>query len=237
MGLNTATVLALWRYYLLSSDKIDEAKRIEFNNEAHPNNSVMSVDLSASGGDLCVAKLIVQKSITGWEEAQTVTWSEPDTDITKGKIINLYSKWQPNILILDADGLGYPIYVSVKKAIDGAIGFRGAQKPKGIGAGNQRADGYIALKDFIENGWLKLTCENSARQLEYLKRVYKPSGLTFIQDKKDIRKEQSESPDFADALMMGIYALTYHSHLLARKEVEEGRLNHRVVESDFNPFD
>ena len=222
--------------YLLSSDKIDEAKRIKFNDEAHPNNSVMSVDLSASGGDLCVAKLIVQKSITGWEEAQTVTWSEPDTDITKGKIINLYSKWQPNILILDADGLGYPIYVSVKKAIDGAIGFRGAQKPKGIGAGNQRADGYIALKDFIENGWLKLTCENSARQLEYLKRVYKPSGLTFIQDKKDIRKEQSESPDFADALMMGIYALTYHSHLLARKEIEEGRLNHRVVESDFDPF-
>ena len=63
--------------------------------------------------------------------------------------------------------------------------------------------------------------------LEYLKRVYKPSGLTFIQDKKDIRKEQSESPDFADALMMGIYALTYHSHLLARKEVEN--VNPRIV--------
>ena len=62
------------------------------------------------------------------------------------------------------------------------------------------------------------------------------ASLYSALSKKDIRKEQSESPDFADALMMGIYALTYHSHLLAKKEVEEGRLNHRVVESDFDPF-
>ncbi len=222
--------------YLLSSDKIDEAKRIEFNNESHPNNCVMSVDLSASGGDLCVAKLLRQKSITGWEEEQTITWSEPDTDVTKGKIINLYSRWQPNILIIDADGLGYPIYVSVKKAIEDAIGFRGAGKPKSIGSGNQRADGYMALKEFIENGWLRLTCENSARQVEYLKRVYRPSGLTFIQDKKDIRKEQSESPDFADALMMGIYAIVYHSHLLAKKYKLEEKFVQSVVQSDFDPF-
>ena len=223
--------------YLVPSIKIDEAKEMRFNEEAHPNNSVMSVDLSASGGDLCVAKLLKQKSLTGWEEAQTITWSEPDTDITKGKILNLYSKWQPDILIIDADGLGYPIYVSVKKAIEDAIGFRGAGKPKAIGSGNQRADGYIALKDFIENGWLRLSCENAARQIEYLKRVYKPNGLTYIQDKKDIRKEQAESPDFADALMMGIYAITYHPHLLAKKYKHEERYSQTVIQSDFDPFD
>lgn len=222
--------------YLISSEKIEKAKTVQFNSELHAYNSVMSVDLSASGGDLCVAKLIKQKSITGWEEAETVTWSEPDTDITKGKIINLYSKWQPSILIIDADGLGYPIYVSVKKAIDEAIGFRGAGKPKAKGSGNQRADGYMAVKEFIENGWLRLTCENAARQLEYLKRVYRPSGLTYIQDKKDIRKEQSESPDFADALMMGIYAMVYYPHLLAKKYKQEDRYVQTAVNSDFDPF-
>lgn len=222
--------------YLLGSDKIEAAKKLEFNKEIHPENSVMSVDLSASGGDLCVAKLLKQKSITGWQEEETITWSEADTDITKGKIINLYSKWQPSILIIDADGLGYPIYVSVKKVIKNAIGFRGAGKAKQLGSGNQRADGYIALKEFIENGWLKLTCENSSRQLEYLKRVYRPSGLTFIQDKKDIRKEQGESPDFADALMMGVYALNFHTHLLVQEKQEE---NYEVksVNADFDPFE
>lgn len=223
--------------YLVPASKLDEAKTVEFNNETYQSNSVMSVDLSASGGDLCVAKLIVQKSITGWEENQTVTWSEPDTDITKGKIINLYSKWQPDILIIDADGLGYPIYVSVKKAVDEAIGFRGAGKPKAKGSGNQRADGYLALKEFIENGWLRLTCENSARQIEYLKRVHRPNGLTYIQDKKDIRKEQSESPDFADALMMGIYAITYHAHLFSKKYVKNAYQATNKIVADFDPFD
>lgn len=221
--------------YLIPSSKIDEAKLIVFNDENHPHNKVMSVDLSASGADLCVAKLFTQQSITGWLEAQTVTWSQPDTDITKGKIISLYSHWQPDILIMDADGLGYPIYVSVKKSIKDAIGFRGAGQSKNLSTGNQRADGYIATKDFIENGWLKLTCENSSRQLEYLKRVYKPSGLIFIQDKHDIRKEQSESPDFADAVMMAIYAIVYHAHLFQKQL--QGNTVKSILKNDFNPFD
>ena len=222
--------------FLIPSTKIDEAKNLTFNNEEHPQNAVMSVDLSASGGDLCVAKLFTQQSITGWLESQTTTWSQPDTDITKGKIINLYSQWKPDILILDADGLGYPIFVSVKKAIPNTIGFRGAGKPKNLSAGNQRADGYIAAKEFIENGWLKLTCENACRQLEYLKRVYKPSGLTFIQDKKDIRKEQAESPDFADTVMMAIYAITYHSHLFTSKNKNQNS-SHSCINTDFDPYE
>ena len=94
----------------------------------------------------------------------------------------------------------------------------------------------MKVKEFIENGWLRLSCENAARQLEYLKRVYKPSGLTYIQDKKDIRKEQSESPDFADALMMGIYAMVYYPHLLAKNYKQEDRYTQTVVNSDFDPF-
>lgn len=222
--------------YLISSTKIDEAKNIVFNKESHPNNSVMAVDLSASGGDLCVAKLFTQQSLTGWLEAQTVTWSQPDTDITKGKIINLYSLWKPDILIMDADGLGYPIFVSVKKAVENAVGFRGAGKSKNPATGNQRADGYIAVKEFIENGWLKLTCENACRQLEYIKRVYKPSGLTFIQDKKDIRKEQNESPDFADTVMMAIYAIVYHSYLFTVKN-KNSNAGFSCIKTDFDPYE
>ncbi len=64
---------------------------------------------------------------------------------------------------MDADGLGYPIWVSVKKLIDNAIGFRGAGSAKNLSAGNARADGYLAVKDFIDNGWLKLRCKNTIR--------------------------------------------------------------------------
>ena len=100
--------------YLVSSAKIEEAKTLKYNDEKHPNNSIMAVDFSASGGDLCVAKRLIQQSMTVWEEAETIAWSEPDTDITKGKVMNLYGKWKPNLLIGDADGLGYPIMCSLK---------------------------------------------------------------------------------------------------------------------------
>ncbi|MDD3238233.1 MAG: PBSX family phage terminase large subunit [Candidatus Gastranaerophilales bacterium] len=219
--------------FLVSASQLDRAKSLVFNQETHITRKVMAVDLSASGGDLCVAKLFTQKSITGWEETETVTWSEPDTDITKGKIIELYSRWEkPDILTIDADGLGYPIWNSVKKSIPHAIGFRGAGSHKNPNAGNARADGYLAIKDFLENGWLKLTCDNAIRQLEYIKKVYKPSGIIFIQDKKDIRKEQSESPDFADTVMMAIYSIVYHSHLFADQQAQP----QMKVDTDFDPF-
>ena len=220
--------------FLISSDKLEYAKNLEFNKETHPNNKVMSVDLSASGGDLCVAKLLEQITMSGWEETQTVTWAEPDTDITKGKIINFYSIWKPDILIIDADGLGYPIWVSVKKTIDNAIGFRGASTAKNLSCGNARADGYMATKEFIDNGWLKLRCENTIRQLEYIKRDFKPNGLNYIQNKKDIRKEHAESPDFADSLMMAVYAITYYSHLFNAKMQNN---SNSFINSDFNPFE
>ena len=75
------------------------------------------------------------------------------------------------------------------------------------------------------------------RQLEYIKRVYKPSGLTYIQDKKDIRKEQAESPDFADTVMMAIYAINYHSYLFNKKNKAQKGTDYQTIKTDFNPFD
>lgn len=220
--------------FLIQSEVIDKSVNLEIRKTYYEKKKVMSVDLSASGADLTVAKLIEKVSDTQWLEATTTTWSEADTDITKGKIINLYSIWQPDILIIDADGLGYPIWVSVKKVITDCLGFRGAGKPKLKGAGNQRADGYTALKDYLENGWLKLSDKETIRQVEYIKKSYKPNGLIYIQDKKELRKEYGESPDYADSLMMGIYAINFHNNLLNKELSINNEINR--IESDFDPF-
>lgn len=219
--------------FLLSSNSLDKAVKLEYTKEdIYLKGSVMSVDLSASGADMCVAKLLNQENETVWLEKHTVSWSEADTDITKGKIINLFSEWSPNILIMDADGLGYPIWISIQKIIKSAIGFRGAKKPVSKFALNARADGYLALKDYIEKGYLKLTDKNTIRQLEYIKKIYKPNGLIAIQDKKEIRKLHNESPDYADCTMMALYAINYCSKTIIQ-EVE----NNSCIESDFEPFE
>lgn len=223
--------------YLIAAEKIEKALNLKINEEKHPNNSVMAVDFSASGGDLCVAKRLVQQSNTVWEEVETITWSEADTDITKGKVMNLYSKWQPNLLIGDADGLGYPIMCSLKNTLENVVLFRGAMQSKSVSTGNARADGYLALKEMLELGFLKLNCQNTARQIEYMKTKWSPnSGKTYILDKKEIRKEQNESPDFADALMMGIYGIYFYSYFFQN---QFGNNNFSVIsmDTDYNPYE
>ncbi len=220
--------------FLLSSDSIDKSINLQFEaDSAYFYNSVMSVDLSASGADLCVAKLFVQQNDTVWLEKYTKSWSEADTDITKGKIMSLYSEWTPRLLILDADGLGYPIWVSIQKMINSAIGFRGVKKAVSKFALNARADGYLALKDYLDKGYLKLSDKNALRQLEYIKKIYKPNGLIAIQDKKEIRKTHSESPDFADCVMMALYAINYCTNVIIR----ESNTYDSFVETEFEPFD
>lgn len=220
--------------FLLTSDSIDKSINLEFEIEpAYFTNSVMSVDLSASGADLCVAKLFVQQNQTVWLEKFTKSWSESDTDITKGKIVSLYSEWQPKLLIMDADGLGYPIWVSIQKIVSSAIGFRGAGRALSKFALNSRADGYLALKDYLDKGYLKLSDKNAIRQLEYIKKIYKPNGLIAIQDKKEIRKLHNESPDFADCAMMALYAINFCTNVI----IQESYNFDSFVESEFEPFD
>lgn len=219
--------------FLVQSDILDKSINLEYSKDLTYFNSVMSVDLSASGADMCVAKLFTRENQNVWLEKTTQSWSESDTDLTKGKIINLYSTWQPNILIIDADGLGYPIWVSIKKVINDIVGFRGAKKPLNKIALNARADGYLALKDYLENGYLKLTDKNAIRQIEYIKKVYKPNGIIAIQDKKELRKLYGESPDYADCAMMALYAINYCSNLFIKRTESS---SNDFVDSDFEPF-
>ena len=219
--------------YLISSSILDNSINFEYEKDSNYFSSVMSVDLSASGADLCVAKLLVRQNQNVWLEKSTVCWSESDTDITQGKIISLYSNWTPSVLIMDADGLGYPIWVSIQKIINNAIGFRAAKRPISKYALNARADGYLALREFLEKQYLKLTDKNTIRQLEYIKKVFKPNGLIAIQDKKEIRKLHNESPDFADCLMMAVYAINYCSNVVHECDNDMNGF----IESEFEPFD
>ena len=89
---------------------------------------------------------------------------------------------------------------------------------------------HLTLKDFIDNEWLKISSDFTISQLEYIKKSYKPNGQIFIQSKKDMKSEQGESPDFADSLMMGIYAINYYSYLIDERDETV------ILESNFDPY-
>lgn len=221
--------------YLCSSSKLDKAEKLENvpKNENYTKIKCMAVDLSGQGGDLCVATLTESISNLHFRASMRETWNEPDTDITKGKIISLYERWQPHILILDADGMGYPIYVSVQKAIPKCLAFHGQGKSNRKNAYNQRADGYLTLKDFIDNEWLEIPQQDTRDQIEFTKKTYKPNGTVIIQKKEELKEEIGESPDKADSLMMSIYGLNYFSYMANSQEDEEVR---SYADKEYDPF-
>lgn len=220
--------------YLVSSSKLDKSAKLENipKGDFHKI-KCMAVDLSGNGGDLCVATLVESISNIHFAVTTREEWNEPDTDITKGKIINLFALWQPHILILDADGMGYPIYVSVQKAIPKCIAFHGSGKPFRQNAFNQRADGYLTLKDFIDNEWIEIPYQDTRDQIEFTKKEYKPNGTVIIQKKEELKEEIGESPDKADSLMMAVYGLNYFSYLSDIKDNEEIT----YMDTSYDPFE
>ena len=216
--------------FLFSASKLDRARNLDVKDNAGRKIKCLSVDLAGAGGDLCAASFIESKDNDCWALDKQVYWSEPDTDITKGKIINMYALWQPDLLILDADGLGYPIYSSVKNVIPNTIKFNGAAVSNRPNALNRRADGYLTLKEYIDNERLKITSDTVISQLEYIKKLYRPDGKIYIQPKKEMKLEHGESPDFADSLMMGIFALNYYPHLIYENDET------RILDTDFDPY-
>ena len=76
--------------YLVSSSKLDKAAKLEgIPKEQYHKIKCMAVDLSGNGGDLCVATLTESISAIHFKVSEREEWNEPDTDITKGKIISL----------------------------------------------------------------------------------------------------------------------------------------------------
>lgn len=144
--------------YLFNFSKMDEAVEIQFTNDYPIKQSVMSVDLSGNGGDLCVARRIERIDNLRWAVTDRVAWNESDTDVSVGKIIELYHAWNPVVSVVDSCGLGYPIYCTLSKTITNLYGFNGANEAKEVYSGNARADAYLAYADFIRRGWLKIDC-------------------------------------------------------------------------------
>ena len=203
---------------LFSASKLDEIKNIEFSDDYFEPFCSMAVDLSGAGGDYCECSIIRQKSQSTFKVDDIIEWKSADTDLTIGKIINLYRMYEPNLLTLDADGMGYPIYVSVKKAIQDCIPFHGAAKSKRENCINQRADGYMTLKEYVDNKILCIPQEKCRTQLEYIEKDYQRNGgKIVIISKKDLRNKYGESPDKADSVMMNIYSIEYNRYLAKTK--------------------
>jgi phage terminase large subunit len=196
--------------YLYNSEKLDAMKTVCPENLAHNySGSVLSVDLSGDGGDMCVATLFRRRSGRHWWIEHVITWNNPDTDYTIGKCISLYNQYRPDEMIVDANGIGYPMFVAIQKVIPECYGFKGSKTDMcDDSCGNQRAQGYLDLKELIDAGLLRCEDVYLIKELSSIRRNLGRQGKVYLVSKQDMRKQGIQSPDRADSAAMGAFAIT-----------------------------
>ena len=200
-------------YQLFDFDKLYESMKNEPYGELYRKQRVMSIDWAAQGNDYCVASIIDRKSSMHFELAEQIKWDEPNTTISKGKIIGLIAEYKPDVIIIDIGGGGYNVYCDLQAVpIQNLYAFDGGSK-KGIGprAINLRAEAYWNLKEWFEQGFLCIgeRFRETIKQGEKLRMVPRTDGLRQVEPKKDYKEREGFSPDELDSLMMGIWACRY----------------------------
>lgn len=206
--------------FIFNANALDLCKQIKTRNVIAYPLRFMAVDLAGQGGDVCTLSLIDQLDETIYKEVKKIAWGDKNTLVTEGKIIHYYAEFKPDLLTVDADGLGYPIFCTLQQSIPDVIAFHGNGNSNQPHLLNARADGYHLFADYINNLRLGVTDENTLRQMEYIKREFSKTrkGLIKIQSKSDMKKEQGESPDYADSTMMNIHTIEYSSRLAIAKK-------------------
>ena len=177
---------------------------------------VIGIDWAAQGSDKCVATILERGSAEHWSLTKQVMWDEPDTTLSVGRIIQLIGTEKPDVVMIDVGGGGWNVYCDLISAgYSNVFPFDGGST-EGINSQrciNIRADGYWNLLDWLEKRWLCIGegYKSTLKQLERIKRKFRPDGRNQVREKKEYKQEHGDSPDEADSLMIAVYAIRFLS--------------------------
>lgn len=213
--------------YLFDFDNIAEMPFVEPLGDLYKQQSIVSIDYASGGGDLCVAVELRRLSNVHWEVADVIVWDDPDTDLSVGKSYAIYTDKNPDVMIVDASGLGYPMSVTLSKKINNLIAFNGGATDKITGqAANNRAEAYLTYSEWVNKKWL--LCKNKVikKEMETIKKEHQSNGKILIESKKKARKRGVKSPDHSDAVSQAIFAA---KHFLGKIEYSDTPIGSRVT--------
>ena len=174
---------------------------------------------SASAGKICAGAYLARfgkdksvcmavRSIGGVRlmECAMDAWNGKDGIYSAGRIADFLRSAKAEDAAVDCDGLGGPIYDSLKDLINGSMGLREFHNAAEKGAyANARTAAYFGLKDLAAKGWLHLSSQEIINELAGIRYTYSRSGQKMLIPKETLRAKGLKSPDYADALAMAYW--------------------------------
>lgn len=186
---------------------LDNCKKVDFFGSTATKGRVLSVDIANGGGDLTVAGILDWISPTRFQLVDVITWDVKNLMETTGRIQELKHKYSPNVIVVDATGIGEGAYDRLCELGAPVIDFKGARKSADLESFNTRAEAFFKTRDLTQKGQIHIVDDRVLADLEVMKYKLSSNGKKQILSKYDIRKEIQRSPDFADMLSMAVWGL------------------------------
>lgn len=199
---------------LFNSENLEACLTRDFPHDAAKYGSrILGCDVARFGNNYSAGVVLKQCGPNHWEEEYLERWKNHDAIYTTGKFTEMITLHRPDYTIIDADGMGGPVYDYVSDKRSDVLAFHGGQvkdnaewKKK---YKNYRTSGYLILNDLVNMGHLRLKSKFIVDQLKEIRYKYDVTKRKYIIPKEELidaarrTGARYESPDEADAVMMG----------------------------------
>jgi len=192
---------------LFNTNDLDRCNLVEFFGDPSPKSRILAIDIANGGGDLSVAGCLDTIDPTRFKLSTVESWNGKDLMATTGRIVEMVRTHRPDLVVVDANGLGEGVYSRLLELGVHVYDFKGSHKTEYGESLNARAEAFIKTRDLISQGRLRITNDLVLKDLECIKYKFHSTGVKQILSKQDIKKETGKSPDFADMLSMACYCL------------------------------
>ena len=198
---------------VLKSKWINEAINKEIYLDGEP--VIVSCDPARFGDDETVIY-----ALKGGKIIDEMIFGQKSTMETAGRCIVMKNKHNADLLVVDSTGIGAGVVDRLQElnqvVYDLNFAARASNEEKEEKYLNMRAEIYFEAADLFAEGKVCIPNDIALKQqLSHIKYKTASKGRRQIESKKDIKKRMSgKSPDRADALVMGLWAL----HLVPKKQ-------------------
>ena len=168
---------------------------------------VMGGDIARYGQDKCCATIIKQVGPVQWEVEYMEEWAKKDLMHTVGRFMDIRSRFQPLITVIDGDGMGAgPVDRMKENGID-VVEFRNGAKAKSeekYEGRMMRDQMHFDMHEMIQKGWLRIKPEYTG-EMQTLRFEFDSKGRKKMMSKEKMKtKYEVKSPNRVDSLAMAV---------------------------------
>lgn len=164
---------------------------------------IMAVDIAEQGKDSSVAVLIEQRGPMHWEETEVDKWQGYELMNSVGRIMAIRQQWNPDILVIDGDGMGTGVYSRIKENGIDVVKYRAGRFPDAMKEParflNKTTEDAFYMKEKLIEGFRLKILPAVVPEMQTIRYTYDSAGgkIRLIPKSK-----MPKSPDHYDALKM-----------------------------------